>query len=311
MSNIMKKVACFSALVFSIQSPVLGQHAAKPAKLSASGRVTNDAGAPIASVDITLVGQPIGALTDASGRYSFAIPPDGANGAEIRIIARRIGYRSDLEQVRLVDGQLTHDFILEEQPSQTTRLERPDSARPIRHLTAPSGIAARASLRSLALGPHRQGEQEIRIWTGIAIGYPDAFYRIVKRGDTTIGASYRYVEWRDALDRKSRRPISEKMTRDMCEAVLSSRTVFVCRARETSQINWPRAWRALERLDVWNIPDQPLSEYRFVPVLDGGWMLVELWDGFNYRVWAYSNPDALANAFAVGTAVLVKYQDDK
>ncbi|MEO6211282.1 MAG: carboxypeptidase-like regulatory domain-containing protein, partial [Gemmatimonadaceae bacterium] len=286
----MKRVAYLSVLVFSVTSPVAGQHSATSVKLSASGRVTNDAGAPIPSVDITLVGQPIGALTDARGHYSFAIPPDGVSGAEIRIIARRIGYRSDLAQVRLVDGHLTHDFVLDEQPSQTTRLVRPDSARPIRHLSAPNDIAALASLPSLALGPHRQGEREIRIWTGIAIGYPDVFYRIVERGDTTTGASYRYVEWRDALDRKSRRPISDKMKRDMCEAVLSSRTVFVCRARETSQINWPGAWRALERLDVWNIPDQPLSDYPYAPVLDGDWIAVELWDGFNYRAWDYGNP---------------------
>ncbi|WP_276482682.1 TonB-dependent receptor [Paraflavitalea pollutisoli] len=77
------------------------------ADLLLSGRVTDEAGAPIAGVNVTLKGSPLGATTNANGNYSLTIPD---NSQEPVLLFSYIGY---VNQEVAVSNRKTINVVLQ------------------------------------------------------------------------------------------------------------------------------------------------------------------------------------------------------
>src|SRR5207253_4625157 len=78
--------------------------AALVAQATVAGRVTTEAGTPLAAVTIFVPQADVGAQTGDDGRYSLSIPAGRARGPSVTVTARRIGYASQSATVALRDG---------------------------------------------------------------------------------------------------------------------------------------------------------------------------------------------------------------
>ena len=89
--------------------------------ITVTGRVSSDAGLPLADASIELRALGLGALTRGDGRYSFSIPAGRqAAGTTVTLTARRLGYRTLTRQVALPagGGTVSVDFTLVTNPLQ-------------------------------------------------------------------------------------------------------------------------------------------------------------------------------------------------
>ena len=90
-----------------------GQSAVANARsVTITGRVTSEAGAPLASASVTLRGTGIAAVTDADGSYELVVPAARANGQKASLVARLIGYKTAADTIAPADAPITHDFVL-------------------------------------------------------------------------------------------------------------------------------------------------------------------------------------------------------
>ncbi len=83
-----------------------------------TGRVTSDAGAPLASASIFIDGLGAGSLSQPDGRYHFTVAADRVHGQSVTLHARLIGYREQSVRISLNPGTITHDFTLVANPLQ-------------------------------------------------------------------------------------------------------------------------------------------------------------------------------------------------
>ncbi|MDQ2889158.1 MAG: SusC/RagA family TonB-linked outer membrane protein [Gemmatimonadota bacterium] len=82
-----------------------------------SGRVTNDAGAPIAGANVFVPSLNIGAQTNDAGRYTFVVLGNRAAGQTVALTARVIGFTSKSAQVTLTSGRdIVENFVLSSNP---------------------------------------------------------------------------------------------------------------------------------------------------------------------------------------------------
>src|SRR4051812_14819654 len=81
-----------------------------------SGRVTSQAGAPVAGAMVVVQGLGVGVQSDESGRYTFSVvPPSAGQGATLT--ARVLGYLPVSAQVTLTSGQtVMQNFVLAPNP---------------------------------------------------------------------------------------------------------------------------------------------------------------------------------------------------
>ena len=94
----------------------LAATAASAQEATITGRVTSDAGTPLASASVFLDGMGIGTLTRDDGRYSLVVPAARINGQTASLVARLIGYKSVAFSVTLANGTIAHDFVLATNP---------------------------------------------------------------------------------------------------------------------------------------------------------------------------------------------------
>ena len=94
----------------------LAATAASAQQATISGRVTSDAGTPLASASVFLDGMSIGTITRDDGRYSLVVPAARINGQTASLVARLIGFKSVAFPVTLANGAITHDFVLATNP---------------------------------------------------------------------------------------------------------------------------------------------------------------------------------------------------
>ena len=94
----------------------LAAAAASAQQATITGRVTSDAGTPLASASVFLDGMSIGTLTRDDGRYSLVVPAARINGQTASLVARLIGFKSVAFPVTLANGTITHDFVLATNP---------------------------------------------------------------------------------------------------------------------------------------------------------------------------------------------------
>lgn len=107
------RVLATSALVIA---PLAGAHAQDTTQTgSVAGRVTDDQGAPLASVQVFVEGTALGAVTQPDGQYAIARVPAGSHS----IRARLIGYRSQVATVAITPGtRATQNFTMPRDPLQ-------------------------------------------------------------------------------------------------------------------------------------------------------------------------------------------------
>jgi len=84
--------------------------------VSITGRVTSEAGAPLASASVVLEGTGIGTITHDDGSYALVVPPSRANGQTRSLVARLIGYKSVVAPVALDSESISHDFVMGANP---------------------------------------------------------------------------------------------------------------------------------------------------------------------------------------------------
>src|SRR5438874_11360807 len=103
---------------------ILGALFALPALLAAqepvtiTGKVTSDAGQPLAQVEVAIPTMGLGGLTKDDGRYVIVVPGARVSGQPVTAVARRLGYKSQTAQVTLTPGGVKHDFTLAANPLQ-------------------------------------------------------------------------------------------------------------------------------------------------------------------------------------------------
>src|SRR5437764_222424 len=103
---------------------ILGALFALPALLAAqepvtiTGKVTSDAGQPLAQVEVAIPTMGLGGLTKDDGSYVIVVPGARVSGQTVTAVARRLGYKSQTAQVTLTPGGVKHDFTLAANPLQ-------------------------------------------------------------------------------------------------------------------------------------------------------------------------------------------------
>ena len=82
-----------------------------------TGRVTNDAGAPIPGANVAIPSLHVGGQADATGTYRFTVPADQATGQTVPMTGRYIGFRQQQQPVTLTPGGTqTVIFVLVSDP---------------------------------------------------------------------------------------------------------------------------------------------------------------------------------------------------
>src|SRR6185437_10613101 len=82
-----------------------------------SGRVTNEAGAPLAGASVFIPTLNLGSQTNDAGRYTFVVAGARAAGQTVALTARVIGFTSKSVQITLTNGQnITENFTLVSNP---------------------------------------------------------------------------------------------------------------------------------------------------------------------------------------------------
>jgi hypothetical protein len=235
-----------------------------------SGRVVDDSGFAIPSASLRLEGTGFAVVTDDSGRYTLAIPAIVAE-APTTFVVIRMDYALTRVSAFRAGAPVTRTFVM--------------SKRIYSDLAAAldARIVSAAGLSDLRRGPHRRGEREIRIRTDGGIAQPNMLYRLWNRAGVAGGEVIRYVSLRDE---------DEPVTGASAGARLhpcknTSDDVFPCRARFSHEPDWSRLWKTLDSLDIWNIVDEGTLRRPWSIVLDGTTITAELWNGHEYKAWAY------------------------
>jgi TonB-linked SusC/RagA family outer membrane protein len=83
-----------------------------------TGRVTNEAGQPVASATVAIQALGAGTLTRDDGSYTLTIPAARVQGQEVALIARLVGYKPATVNITLRSGSITQDFVLAANPLQ-------------------------------------------------------------------------------------------------------------------------------------------------------------------------------------------------
>ena len=95
---------------------------ASPQGVAITGRVTSEAGAPLASASVLLEGTGIGTITHDDGSYALVVPASRANGQTTSLVAKLIGYKAAAVPITPTSepatDSITHDFVLRSNPLQ-------------------------------------------------------------------------------------------------------------------------------------------------------------------------------------------------
>ena len=81
-----------------------------------TGRVTNDAGAPLSLASVYIEALGLGAQTAEDGRYQLTVPAARVTGQQVSLGVRAIGFRNTSALITLTGGSLSRDFTLTANP---------------------------------------------------------------------------------------------------------------------------------------------------------------------------------------------------
>lgn len=88
-------------------------HAVSAQSVVFSGKVTSDAGQPIAGASVAIPELGVGGVTTEEGRYNFTVAQSRLSGRSVNLYARFIGYKPKRLPLSNVTGRVDHDFVLE------------------------------------------------------------------------------------------------------------------------------------------------------------------------------------------------------
>jgi len=108
-----RSVSAAAGLWLSVASRMLAQ---EPVTLT--GKVTSDAGQPLAQVEVAIPSMGLGGLSRDDGSFTVVVPGARVSGQTVTVVARRLGYKSQSAQVTMTSGGVTHDFVLTANPLQ-------------------------------------------------------------------------------------------------------------------------------------------------------------------------------------------------
>ena len=113
-------MALFVRRVLAAAGLVVFLPARAPAQepVTITGRVTSDAGPPLAVVEVSIPSLGLGALTKDDGRYTILVPGARVTAQPATLTARRLGFKAQSAQISLVAGGVTQDFVLAANPLQ-------------------------------------------------------------------------------------------------------------------------------------------------------------------------------------------------
>jgi len=97
---------------------VLPRLAASQQPVTVTGRVTSDAGVPLAFADVRIPELALGGTTRDNGVYTILVPGARVTGQQVTVVARVLGYKSQSVKVTLSGGTVTQDFSLASNPLQ-------------------------------------------------------------------------------------------------------------------------------------------------------------------------------------------------
>src|SRR2546430_10705750 len=107
---------------------ILSALVALPALLAAqgpvtiTGKVTSDAGQPLAQVEVAIPTMGLGGLSKDDGSYVIVVPGARVSGQTVTAVARRLGYKSQTAQGTPTPGGVKPDFPLAANPPQPGRV---------------------------------------------------------------------------------------------------------------------------------------------------------------------------------------------
>jgi TonB-linked SusC/RagA family outer membrane protein len=81
-----------------------------------TGRVTNDAGAPLSLASVYIETLGLGTQTAADGRYQLMVPAARVSGQQVSLGVRAIGFRNTSALITLTGGSVSRDFTLVPNP---------------------------------------------------------------------------------------------------------------------------------------------------------------------------------------------------
>lgn len=81
-----------------------------------TGRVTTEAGSPLAAASVFIEGMNVGSQTRDDGQYSFTVPSARVRGQAVTLTARLLGYRAASATITLASGTVTQNFTLAPNP---------------------------------------------------------------------------------------------------------------------------------------------------------------------------------------------------
>ncbi len=108
MSHLLRRTA---AAALAVVAPALGAQQPQQAAV-VSGRVTSEAGAPVAAATVFITSLGVGAQTGTDGQYTFTVPAARITGEPVTITARLVGYSPSSATITLRGGAITQDFTL-------------------------------------------------------------------------------------------------------------------------------------------------------------------------------------------------------
>jgi TonB-linked SusC/RagA family outer membrane protein len=114
-SNLFRMLAGAALLVGMVPAMASAQQAT-----TVSGRVTNEAAAPVPGASVSIPALGVGSYTNNEGRFTFTVPANRVTGQSVSLVSRRIGYTPLTAAVTLTGTSVTHDFRLS---AATTQLE--------------------------------------------------------------------------------------------------------------------------------------------------------------------------------------------
>jgi TonB-linked SusC/RagA family outer membrane protein len=113
-----------------------------------TGRVTNSAGAPLRGATVIINSLNLGTQVNENGTYTLTVPATSANGQQVVLTARFIGYKPVQRTITLSTGSQSQDFSLEADPFRLEEL-------------VISGVADATSQRKLTISVARVSEDQV------------------------------------------------------------------------------------------------------------------------------------------------------
>jgi len=155
-------------------------------------------------------------------------------------------------------------------------------------------VAVTAKIGLLRDTPLREGEQELRFWTGFGVVVPQRMVRIrVTPTGTVSGDIYLYHSTDLRFDSDQREAAFQRWQMGSCGEQLVGAQKVVCEARINGRPRWLATYQRLLELGVLDLPDESELPEPTLDMLDGWSMVVEVRRGDQYRAYQYSNPGVI------------------